>query len=394
MKKKLMYGLVSLFLILGSVIVFLKERPKEKTKMVEAEVDLFLDCGSAYLIEVSTGQVVYAQNEEAKLYPASMTKMMGLLLICEEIEKGQIQLDDKITISSEAASMGGSQVFLQPFEQMSVDDLIKCICISSANDAMYAMSEVIGSTNENFVKMMNQKAKDLGCTNTNFVNVTGFDHENHYTCAKDMAIIARELLRYEEMILPYTSTYDSYIRTETEHPFWLVNTNKLVKYYSGMDGLKTGYTTKAGFCLTATAKRNHVRLVSVIMKAKSSALRNKMTTTLLDYGFNKVKAHPLYAKNDPMVTLKINKANEKETILYAQQDLYFITLKNANMNDVKKEVILKDNLNAPLKKDDFIGQLKITIGDEVQYYDLRLNEDVDCLNFYELFKDYLGDILS
>ena len=145
-----------------------------------------------------------------------------------------------VSISLEASKMGGSQVFLEPLEQISVDELIKCVCIASANDAMYALSELVGSTNQNFVKKMNDKAKQLKLTNTNFVNVTGFDDENHYTCAKDMALIAKELLKHEQIILPYTSTYDAYIRENTEKPFWLVNTNKIVKYYQGMDGLKTG----------------------------------------------------------------------------------------------------------------------------------------------------------
>lgn len=394
MKKKLIYGLVSLFLILGGVIIFLIDHPGKQTMPVDAQVDLSLDCEAAYLIEESTGKVIYAQNEEAKMYPASMTKMMGLLLICEQIENGQLKLDDIVTISSEAASMGGSQVFLQPLEQMSVNDLIKCICISSANDAMYAMSEVIGGTNANFVSMMNDKAKQLGCTNTNFVNVTGFDDQQHYTCAKDMAIIAQKLLTHEQLILPYTSTYDSYIRENTDNPFWLVNTNKLVKYYEGMDGLKTGYTTQAGFCLTATAKRNNVRLISVIMKAKSSAIRNKMTTTLLDYGFSKVKAHKLYAEGDILATLKIEKAKSNETVIYAPEDLYFITMNNADMKEIQKEIILKDHLNAPLKKGEVIGQLKVFVAEEVYYYDLILNEDVECLQFDELFKEYLGNILG
>ena len=165
---------------------------------------------------------------------------MSMLLIMEEIENENLKWDEIITASENAASMGGSQIYLQPNEKMSVLDLIKSICIASANDAMYALSELVGTSNANFVKMMNDKGKQLRLVNTNFVNVTGFDDENHYTCAKDMAIIAKELLKYKDLILPYTSTYDAYIRQDSDKPFWLVNTNKMVKHYDFIDGLKTG----------------------------------------------------------------------------------------------------------------------------------------------------------
>ena len=287
MKKRIIYAIVSIMLIVFGFFAYYKANDSKESDelLVNAQVDLNLNCGSAYLIEESTGKVLYAQNETKKLYPASMTKMMGLLLVCEALENDEISLNDMVCVSQEAASMGGSQVFLQPLEQISVDELIKCVCIASANDAMYALSEYVSHTNQNFIDKMNEKSKMLRLENTNFVNVTGFDDENHYTCAKDMASIALELLKHKDLILPYTSMYDSHIRENTENPFWLVNTNKMVKYYEGLDGLKTGYTSKAGFCLTSTAKRNDVRLISVIMKADSSTNRNAMTKTLLDYGF-------------------------------------------------------------------------------------------------------------
>lgn len=239
MKKKIICGIISFLLIVSGLFIYTTKQ-KDLQQIVNAEVDLNLNCGSAYLIEHTTGKVIYSKNEEVKMYPASMTKMMGLILVCEALESKQIKLDDMVSISSSAASMGGSQVFLQPLEMISVDELIKCVCIASANDAMYALSELIATTNDNFIKMMNEKVKELKLINTNFVNVTGFDDENHYTCAKDMASIALELLKYEDIILPYTSMYDSHIRNDSSNPFWLVNTNKMVKFYSGMDGLKTG----------------------------------------------------------------------------------------------------------------------------------------------------------
>ena len=241
MKRKIVYGLISILLIVfGFTTYFLNNNKVKDDLVVNAEVDLNLKCGASYLIEESTGKVIYAQNETTKMYPASMTKMMGLILVCEALENNEISLDDMVSISSEAASMGGSQVFLQPLENISVNELIKCVCIASANDAMYALSELVANTNENFINKMNEKVKELKLENTNFVNVTGFDDENHYSCAKDMATIGKELLKYKDIILPYTSTYDSHIRENTDNPFWLVNTNKMVKYYKGMDGLKTG----------------------------------------------------------------------------------------------------------------------------------------------------------
>ena len=242
MKKRIIYAIASVCLIIiGFISYYIIENKNEGNEfVVNAEVDLDLSAESSFLMEYSTGKVLYKSNETKKMAPASMTKMMGLLLVCEALESKQINLEEIVCISSEAASMGGSQVFLEPLEQISVDELIKCVCIASANDAMYALSELIGSSNTNFINMMNNKVKELKLENTNFINVTGFDDENHYSCAKDMAIIAKELLKHEDIILPYTSTYDAYIRENTDSPFWLVNTNKMVKFYQGMDGLKTG----------------------------------------------------------------------------------------------------------------------------------------------------------
>ena len=239
MKKKIIYGLVSIFLVVIGLFAYVKTN-ENKSLQVNASVDVNLNCGSAYLIEESTGKVIYSYNEKDKMYPASMTKMMGLLLVCEAIENKQIKLDDIVSVSLHASQMGGSQVFLQPLEQISIDELLKCVCIASANDAMYALSEVVATTIDNFVNMMNDKVKILNLVNTNFVNVTGFDDENHYSCAKDMAVIAKELLKYKDLILPYTSKYDDYIRKDSDNPFWLVNTNKMVKHYDFIDGLKTG----------------------------------------------------------------------------------------------------------------------------------------------------------
>ena len=394
MKRKIVYGLISILLIVfGFTTYFLNNNKENDDVVVNAEVDLNLKCGSSYLIEESTGKVIYAQNETAKMYPASMTKMMGLILVCEALENNEISLDDMVSISSEAASMGGSQVFLQPLENISVNELIKCVCIASANDAMYALSELVANTNENFINKMNEKVKELKLENTNFVNVTGFDDENHYSCAKDMATIGKELLKYKDIILPYTSTYDSHIRENTDNPFWLVNTNKMVKYYKGMDGLKTGFTSKSGFCLTSTALRNNVRLISVVMNASSSTIRNEMTKKLLDYGFSKVKATTLYNANSEITTINIDKAKNENIPLYTIDEVKLVYEGILDDSKITKEVILNENAILPIKANEIIATLRITYNDEVTEYPLIVKEDVEPLSVLELFGKYIIDIL-
>ena len=392
MKKKIICGIISFLLIVSGLFIYTTKQ-KDLQQIVNAEVDLNLNCGSAYLIEHTTGKVIYSKNEEVKMYPASMTKMMGLILVCEALESKQIKLDDMVSISSSAASMGGSQVFLQPLEMISVDELIKCVCIASANDAMYALSELIATTNDNFIKMMNEKVKELKLINTNFVNVTGFDDENHYTCAKDMASIALELLKYESIILPYTSMYDSHIRNDSSNPFWLVNTNKMVKFYSGMDGLKTGYTSKAGFCLTSTAKRNDVRLISVIMKADSSANRNAMTKTLLDYGFSKVKSKKLYNKDSIISSIKLDKAKNESIDLYTLNNVNLIYEGKLEEEKIEKEIILNEDFIPPTKNGSIVGYLIIKYDNDEYKHPLIVKEDIEPLTINELIGRYFKDIL-
>ena len=290
--------------------------------------------------------------------------------------------------------MGGSQVFLEPLEKISVNDLLKSVCISSANDSMYALGELVGSSNDNFVKMMNEKAKSLNLTSTNFVNVTGFDDDNHYTSAKDMAIIAQNLLKYKDIILNYTSMYDGYIRENSENPFWLVNTNKLVKYYDGLDGLKTGFTSKSGFCLTATAKRNNLRLISVVMKAETSEKRNKITTTLMDYGFAQIKAHKLFDENEKLTSIKIKKAKQDKTDVYTKDEVYVIVPVDYDTSKITKKIKLNNNLAAPLKEKSLVGKLIITVDNEQYEFDICINEKVELLKYNELLLEYLKDILA
>ena len=258
-----------------------------------------------------------------------MTKMMGLYLILGKLKDGSIKYEDIVTVTDNAASMGGSQVFLEPGEQITVNDLFKAICIASANDAIVALGEHTFGSEQTFINEMNNMAKRLGMNNTNFVNATGFHDPNHYTTANDMAILALALLTsYKEDILKYTSMYESYIRENTEKPFWLVNTNKLVRFYEGMDGLKTGYTSDSGFNLTATAERNGLRFITVVMDAETSSSRNADTTNLMNYGFNNYKVVTLYKKGETISNYTFHNAKTEKTPIIAKEDITYVTKKN------------------------------------------------------------------
>ncbi|MBQ8206731.1 MAG: D-alanyl-D-alanine carboxypeptidase, partial [Bacilli bacterium] len=237
---------------------------------------------SAILIEPTTNTIIYEVNKDEQLAPASMTKIMTMLLIMEALEEERINLTDMVVISKNAASMGGSQVFLEENSKIAVEQLLKGIAIASGNDAAVAMAEFIAGSVEEFVGMMNNKVKELGLKNTNFVNVHGLDTENHYSSAYDMAQMAIELLKYEK-ILDYTSLYEEYLIKPDGSKTWLVNTNKLVRFYEGVDGLKTGYTSNAKYCLTATAKKNNVRFITVAMGVDTAEHRSVDTTNMLNY---------------------------------------------------------------------------------------------------------------
>ena len=286
---------------------------------VNAEDSLNLESESAILIDYASGKVLYEKNADAKLPMASMTKIMSMLLIMENIDNGNLNYNDKVVISKNASGMGGSQVFLQEGEEYKLEDLLKCIAVSSANDAVVAMAEKISGSVEAFVELMNKKAKDLGLENTNFANPHGLDNENHYSTARDMAKMGQELLKYQD-ILRFTSIYEDYLTKPDGSQVWLVNTNRLVRFYDGVDGLKTGYTTDAGYCLTATAKKNDLRLISVVMKASSGDSRSKDTATLLTYGFNSYKNVIIYSKDKELGEVQVVNGRVDKVKVYLKED--------------------------------------------------------------------------
>ena len=383
--KKLIIILLALLSLINPTKNFLEDIKSDAYKedlAVNSSFDIASDAG--ILFEYQTGKVLFSKNEDKKLYPASMTKMMGLYLVLTALDNNQISLKDEVVISSRAASMGGTQIFLQPNEVITIEELIKSVAINSANDAICALAETLSGTIEEFVSLMNKTAKEFGCSNTNFINPTGFDDPNHFTTAKDMGIIARKLLSFEEKILCYTSKYDDYIRTDSDNPFWLVNTNKLVKFYEGCDGLKTGFTQKAGFCLTATAKRNNVRLISVVMNSKTKDIRSNDTVKLFNYGFSRTEALKVYNKDQIIVEHTFNNAEQEKTPLYVKEDIYVCGEKGIKREDLEITYsITKDS--APISKDEIVGKLIIKCNDVEYEYDLYTHEDVEQLKFGTIY---------
>ena len=349
---------------------------------------------SAILLETSTEKIIYENNANEKLPPASMTKIMSMLLIMEAVDSGQISLEDDVLISENAANMGGSQVFIEAGETYKVKDLLKGIAIASGNDAVVAMAEKVGGSVDDFVKMMNDKAKELGLKNTVFVNPHGLDAEGHYSSAYDMAMIAKELLKHEK-ILEFTSIYEDYLQKPNGSSTWLVNTNRLVRFYEGVDGLKTGFTSTAKYCITTTAKKNNMRLLSVVMGAETSDLRSKDTTSLLNYGFNTYKLDMIMKKNKILGNVKVEKGKTDSVDLTLKDDATL--LKKTNDKDVDYFVNLKvDKVTAPVKVGDVVGSAEIMDNDGklVMEKDVTVANNIEKANYIDYFKKNLKVITS
>lgn len=362
--------------------------------IVKAE-DLVLapNAKSAIMLEASTGEVIFEKNSHEKLHPASMTKMMSMLLILENIEKGVINWDDIVTVSSNASSMGGSQILLETGEQMSVSDLFKGIAVASGNDAVVAMAEKIAGTQEEFVNMMNKRANELGLTDTNFKNCHGLDDANHYSSASDMAKIAMELVKHEKLF-EYTSIYEDYLRENTDRKFWLVNTNKLVRFYSGVDGLKTGYTKEAGYCLTATAKRNGMRIIAVVMGEPESSVRSSEVSSMLDYAFAQYELESFLSTDSKLDTVYINKAHKEYFNVVPTED---VTILNKKLEDKKNATyeLKMDSYKLPIKKGDRVGSLNVYVdGNLYRSIDVTFDDDVNKADLITLYGRYLKKVFT
>lgn len=361
--------------------------------LVKADTDLAPNAKSAILIEASTGKIIYEKNSHEKLAPASMTKMMSMLVIVESIEKGIIGWDDMVTASQNASKMGGSQILLETGEQMSVSDLFKGVAVASGNDAVVALAEAIAGTEDEFVNMMNQRAKELGLTDTVFKNPHGLDDANHYSSAYDMMLIAKELVKHEK-VLEYTSIYEDYLRKGTSKELWLVNTNKLTRFYPGVDGLKTGYTDTAGYCLTATAKKNGMRLIAVAMGEADGKVRNAEVTSMLDYGFAQYKVNELLNTDTVISKVEIEKGKEKQVELVPLRNATVVTRKTETLGKITYDLHL-NAVKAPVKVGDKVGILDILEnGNKIDQIDVTVKENVKKANFVDLFLRYFGDMLG
>ena len=382
--KKLILS-ITLFFSAFPMLVFALNDP--------ATDNLATNAKSALIMEASTGKIVFEKNIHERYAPASMTKMMSLLLIMENIEEGKLSWDEEITTSAHASSMGGSQIFLQVGEKMSVRDLIRGIAIASGNDATVALAEKIGGTEEGFVKMMNDKAKALGLKNTNFKNAVGLDEENHYSSAYDMAVIASNLVKHEK-ILEYTGTYEGYLREGTDRKFWLVNTNKLVRFYQGVDGLKTGYTNEAGYCLTATAKKDNMRLITVVMGYPTANQRNSETSAMLDYGFNSYYIENLISTKTSLGKIELLKGDIQNVDIIPLESVNILNKKTDSKRNVDYRIETY-KVEAPIKVGDVVGKLKVIENDKViNEIDLTVSENVNKANLFKLYYRYLEMILT
>lgn len=356
------------------------------------ELNLAPQAKSAILMEVSTGKIIFEKNSHEKLPPASMTKMMSMLLIVESIEKGIISWDEMVTVSENASSMGGSQILLETGEEMSVSDLFKGIAVASGNDAVVALAEKIAGTEGMFVEMMNKRANELGLEDTNFKNPHGLEDTNHYSSAYDMALIAKELVKHEK-VLEYTSIYEDYLREGTDRKLWLVNTNKLVRFYKGVDGLKTGYTNEAGYCLTATADKGF-RVIAVVMGEETSQLRNKEVSEMLDYVYSQYGLNLILDDNEIIGKQEVEKGKNKYVDIRTVEDVSILNKKIEGIKEYSYDVTV-DKIKAPVKVGDKVGTLYLKEnGEIIKEIDLTVTEDVDKANLFELYLRYLQEVFT
>lgn len=348
-------------------------------------LDLASNAKSAIIMEPTTGKVIFEKNSNERLEPASMTKIMTLLLTFEAIDNGKISLDDMVTISKRAADMGGSQMFLEAGSNIRLEEIIKGVSIASANDGAIALAEYIGGSVENFVDMMNKKVEDLGLSNTHFINPHGLHADNHYSSAYDMAIMASNLINHEK-ILNYTSIYEDYFNKPDGSRTWLVNTNKLVRFFKGVDGLKTGYTKEAGYCLTATAKKNNVRYITVVMGEPSSDIRSSETTNMLNYAFNSFKLNTILDKNQELGNIYIDKSKQKTAKIVVKNPVTELISKEKEAPSYTYNLKV-GKLTAPLKAGTKVGTVEILDNEGliVREEDVTISYDIEKSNLWTTF---------
>ena len=350
---------------------------------------LEISAKSAVLMDAKTGMVLFAKNASEPLPPASVTKIMTLLLVAEAIADGNISLSDSVSVSANAASMGGSQVFIKEGEEFSVEELLKCTVIASANDAAVALAELIAGTESAFVKRMNERAKDLGMSNSSFENVTGLDDTvtNHMTSAYDIALMSRELIKHD-VITKYSNVWQDSIRNGE---FVLTNTNRLVRYYDGCTGLKTGSTDKAGFCVSATAERDGMHLIAVVMGAESRDERNAAARAMLDYGFSN---YALFSDPETELEYADVKGGVSDSVAIYNAEFSRIVDK-ADKKKIEKEYCIPESLSAPIKEGSTVGYVVYKLnGDEIGRSDIFVKESVEKISVGQLFMRIIKTVLT
>ena len=351
-----------------------------------AAVELPLTSRAALLMEKTTGQILFAQNEHEKLEPASVTKIMTLLLTMDAIDSGALAYDDVVTVSANAAGMGGSQVFLAEGEQITVEELLKCVCVSSGNDAAVALAEKVAWVTELFVEQMNNRARGLGMDDTHFVNPTGLTAEGHVTSAHDIALMSRELLTKHPDIRSFTTIWTDSIRGGT---FDLANTNKLIRRYDGATGLKTGYTASAGYCISATAEREGMELIAVVMKGETADKRNADAKALLNYGFS---AYALVsaAPEEPLPALPVTMGETDSVSLTLPPDALTAVVEKAQAAALERRIDLPESLPAPVRQGQQVGTLTLCSGDtELMTVPILAAEDAAGRSWGRMFTDLL-----
>jgi len=346
--------------------------------------DFEIEAESAILIDAASGQVLFEQNADKKLPPASLTKIMTLIVAMEEIESGDLALDDQVTISRLAESMGGSQIFLGEGNKVKVRDLLKAVTIASANDACVALGEAVAGSYNRFVNLMNEKADELGLENTYFSNSTGLPTESdHYTTARDVAIMSREIVKYQ-IILDDASIWLDYIELPDRRAM-LTNTNHLVNTYPGLDGIKTGHTNAAGFSLAATAKRGDMRLISVVMKARSVKAREDQTARLLDYGFNRFTRKNYLDQGETIQNIAVSNGAKEYTTGKVSQDLA-VVVKRGREDTISTEININEDFEYPIKQGDKLGEAKaLREGEVITQVNIVATEKINKANFLALF---------
>ena len=375
--KKVICFFICVCFMMHSVVVF-----------AEGNTDLGLNAKSAILMEESTGNILYESNPDERLPIASVTKVMTMLLIMEAVDSGKISLDDMVTVSENAMSYGGSTMFLETGEQLTVNDMLKGIAVASANDGCVAMAEHLAGSESAFVDMMNEKAKELGMENTHFMNTNGLDEDDHYSSARDVAIMSRELMKHET-IFNYTSIWMDTLRGGK---FQLANTNKLIRFYDGANGLKTGSTSKALCCLSAAAKRNDMQLIAVVLGAPTSAERFASAKSLLDYGFANYAVNTQITAGDEVQKIAVEKGVDKEVGVVAS-DSCSTLVKKGQEDNITKEIKIDETITAPIEAGQKIGTMTISRdGEVIADIDLNASSAVEKKGIGLIIKDFFATI--